>query len=138
MGRVLDGVYVEFSQAEKELIFMLNTEHAPRGCVGYWCEWCFFSSMFKHYFQIDHIIPVAKAAEFGVTPAFIASVDNACVLCTACNQSKGQYDYPRQGVGLAYRAPNQNMTWGDKRNAALSFDELVRMAKRKGKYRYRG
>jgi hypothetical protein len=138
MGRIIDGVDVEFTQEEKELILMLNYENPPRGCVGYWCEWCFFSSMSKQYFQVDHIIPVAKAVEFGVTAGFIASVDNACVLCAPCNQSKGKHDYPRHGVGLAYRIPNQNMTWGEKRAQFLSFDEMVQMAKRKGKYRYRG
>lgn len=140
MGRIYNGVDVEFSPSEKEFIKAYNHAHPPRGCVGYWCEWCYFSSClkFETYFQIDHIIPIARAKEFGVTPEFIASIDNACVLCTACNQSKGKRDFPRHGVGLAYRIPNQNMTWGDRRAHALDFDELVQMARRKGIYRYDG
>ena len=138
MGREINGVNVEFSDDDKAFIFLMNYENAPRGCVGYWCEFCYFSSMFKHYFQVDHIVPVARAKDFGLSPSFINSLDNACVLCEACNASKNQYDFPRHGVGLAYRAPNQNMTWGERRAQSLDFNQLVEMAKRKGRYRYRG
>lgn len=138
MARFFNGVNVEFSQGEKDFIMAYNHEFPPRGCVGFWCEWCFFSSCLKKYFQVDHIVAIAKAAEYGLTPEFISSINNACVLCTACNQSKGEKDFPRYGVGLAYRIPNQNMTWGEKRTQSLGFDELVDMAKRKGIYRYRG
>jgi len=135
MGRIIDGVDVDFSKEERDYVFFLNEENAPRGCVGYWCEWCHFSSVFRSYFQIDHIIPVAAAAKYGVGPDYIRSVDNACVLCKGCNGSKSKYGFPREGVGLAYRAPNQNMTWGPRRAEALSGDDLILMCKRKGRFR---
>ena len=135
MGRIVNGVDVDFSKEEIDYIFFLNQQNAPRGCVGYWCEWCNFSSAFRRYFQIDHIIPVAAAAKYGVGPDFIRSVDNGCVLCTGCNASKNKYGFPREGVGLAYRAPNQNMTWGARRAEALTWDEMILMCKRKGRFR---
>lgn len=138
MGRVVNGQSVEFSSAEKEAAFQRNYDNPPRGCVGYWCEWCYFSSMFRKYFQVDHVIPVAKMQEYSVTIEALTSLANACILCTACNASKNAHGFPRKGVGLAYRAPNQNMTWGDRRAEPLSWDELVLMAARKGIFRQRG
>jgi 5-methylcytosine-specific restriction endonuclease McrA len=138
MARSVDGENAEFSREDREFVFQWNHENAPRGCVGYWCEWCHFSSMHRHYFEVDHIIPVAKAAQYGVSADFVRSIDNACVLCKGCNGSKSDRDYPRYGVGLAFRAPNQNLTWGERRAPALDFDEMVQMAKRKGRYRLRG
>jgi len=135
MGRLVDGVDVEFSSEDQDYVFWLNQEMAPRGCVGYWCEWCYFSSAFRRYFQVDHIIPVARASEYGVGRDFLTSVDNACVLCVACNASKNKYEFPRHGVGLAYRSPNQNMTWGERRAGPLSWDELIQMCQRKGRFR---
>lgn len=135
MGRILNGVDVDFTKEERDYIFFLNEQNAPRGCVGYWCEWCYFSSAFRKNFQVDHIIPVAGAAKYGVGPDYIKSIDNACVLCTGCNGSKSKYGFPREGVGLAYRAPNQNMTWGERRVPSLSWDELIEMCKRKGRFR---
>jgi 5-methylcytosine-specific restriction endonuclease McrA len=135
MGRVINDADVDFNEEEKDYIFFLNEEKAPTGCVGYWCEWCYFSSAFRRYFQVDHIIPVAGAAKYGVGPDFIRSVDNACVLCVACNSSKNKYGFPRDGVGLAYRIPNQNMTWGSRRAAHLDWDDLILMCKRKGRFR---
>lgn len=135
MGRLVNGVDVEFSQREQDEIFFLNEQKAPRGCVGYWCEWCYFSHVLKKYFQIDHIIPVAQAVSLGLTPDYIRSIDNGCVLCQPCNGSKSKYGHPRPGVGLAYRAPNLNMTWGERRAEALSWDDLVQMASRKGRFR---
>jgi hypothetical protein len=137
MGRIVDEITVDFSKEEQDYIFFLNEEKAPRGCVGYWCEWCYFSSAYRKYFQVDHIIPVAQAAHYGVGPEFIRSVDNACVLCVACNASKNKYGFPRDGVGLAYRAPNQNMTWGHRRADPLGWDEIIQMAQRKGRFRRR-
>ena len=135
MGRVVNGFDVEFSKEEQDYIYFLNEQNAPRGCVGYWCEWCHFSSAFRKYFQVDHIIPVAAAAQYGFGPDYIKSVDNACVLCVGCNGSKNKYGFPRPGVGLAYRIPNQNMTWGARRAEALTWDELILMCKRKGRFR---
>jgi hypothetical protein len=135
MGRIVDGVEVDFSPEEREHIFFLNEQRAPRVCVGYWCEWCYFSSAFRRYFQVDHIIPVAGAKQYGVGPDYIASVDNACVLCVGCNGSKSKFGFPRLGVGLAYRIPNQNMTWGPRRADALSWEDLMMMCARKGRFR---
>ncbi len=135
MARVLDGVNVEFTKEEQDYVFFLNEQRAPRGCVGYWCEWCKFSSAHKRHFQVDHIVPVARAKQFGLGPDYIKSVDNACVLCRPCNASKNKYGFPREGVGLAYRYPNQNMTWGALRAQSLSWDEIVLMAARKGRFR---
>lgn len=138
MGRVVNGKSVEFSAAEKDAAFQRNYDNAPRGCVGYWCEWCYFSSMRRHYFQVDHIIPVARMQEYGITMEALTSLSNACILCTGCNGSKSAHGFPRRGAGLAFRAPNSNMTWGDKRAEPLDWDELVLMAGRKGIFRQRG
>jgi hypothetical protein len=135
MGRIVNKVNVEFSGDEKDYVFSLNQEGAPRGCVGYWCEWCHFSSAFRRYFEVDHIIAVAAAAKLGLGPEFIKSVDNACVLCVACNASKSKFGFPREGVGLAYRMPNQNMTWGPRRAEALGWEEMIEMCQRKGRFR---
>ena len=137
MGRIINGVSVEFDNFEQEYIYFLNEGSAPRGCVGYWCEWCYFSSPLRTFFQVDHVIPVAQAARHGLGPDYIRSVDNGCVLCSACNASKNRYGFPREGVGLAYRIPNQNMTWGERRAQSLSWEELILMAKRKGRFRRR-
>ena len=137
MVRTIDGVNVEFDDEDKAFILMMNHETAPRGCVGYWCEVCHFSSMHRYYFEVDHIVSVARAREQGLPASFANSLDNACVLCKPCNAPKNRHDFPRPGVGLAYRAPNQNMTWGERRAQPLSYEQLVDMAKRKGKYRYR-
>lgn len=137
MGRIVDGVNVDFSEEEKDYVFFLNQQSAPRGCVGYWCEWCYFSSAFRKYFQVDHIIPVARAAQYGFGPEYIRSVDNACILCSGCNGSKSKHGFPREGAGLAYRAPNQNMTWGERRAEPLSWEDMILMARRKGRFRRR-
>src|ERR1044071_1680488 len=125
MGRIVNGVDVDFSKEERDYVFFLNEQSAPRGCVGYWCEWCWFSSAFRRYFQVDHIIPVYSAAKYGVGPEYLRSTDNACVLCTGCNGSKSKYGFPREGTGLAFRASSQNMTWGKRRHAELSWDDLI-------------
>ena|SRR5579863_5735876 len=135
MGRLVNGVNVEFSKEEKEYIFFLNEKNAPKGCPGIWCEWCYFSSGFRKYFQVDHIIPVAGAERYAVTHDFISSVDNGCVLCVGCNGSKSQYGFPREGTGLAYRMPNQNMAYGPRRKEHLSWNELIMVAQRKGRFR---
>jgi 5-methylcytosine-specific restriction endonuclease McrA len=138
VGRIVNGVNVEFSESEKAAAFQRNYDNPPRGCVGFWCEWCYFSSMHRHYFQVDHIIPVAKMQQYGISVAALTGLANACILCTACNASKGAHGYPRKGTGLAYRAPNANMTWGEKRAEPLDWDELVLMAGRRGIFRQRG
>jgi hypothetical protein len=135
MGRLVNGVDVEFSKEEQDYIFFLNEENAPRGCPGYWCEWCYFSSAFRKYFHVDHIIPVAGAEKYGIGPEYIKSIDNACVLCVGCNASKNKYGFPRHGTGLAYRLPNQNMAHGERRAEALSWDDLILMCQRKGRFR---
>lgn len=137
MGRIVNGVDVEFNKEERDYVFFLNEQKAPRGCVGYWCEWCHFSSAHQKFFQVDHIIPVARAAQYGFGAEYIRSVDNACVLCIACNASKNKFGFPREGVGLAYRAPNSNMTWGERRVDPLSWEEFILMARRKGRFRRR-
>ena len=135
MPRTLDGVSCEFPPEVKELAFSINERTAPRGCPGYWCEWCYFSSGFRRYFEVDHIIPVGRAKEFGYGPEMLTSVQNACVLCIGCNGSKSKYGFPRHGVGLAYRSPNQNLAWGDRRAEPLSWDEFILMAQRKGRFK---
>jgi len=137
MGRLVNGVDVEFSKTEQDAIFFLNEKNAPKGCPGYWCEWCYFSSAFRKYFQVDHIIPVAGAEKYGVEADYIKSIDNACVLCVACNASKNKYGFPREGTGLAYRMPNQNMAYGSRRAEPLSWDDLIMMCQRKGRFRRR-
>ena len=124
----------EFSPKTIEEAFQKNMENAPRGCPGYWCEWCYFSSGFRKYFQVDHIIPIAGAEKYGYTKEEMKLIQNACILCNGCNQSKSVYACPRPGVGLAYRMPNENLTWGHRRGEALSWDEFIQMAKRKGRF----
>jgi len=128
----------EFSSEVIEKAFENNANNAPRGCPGYWCEWCYFSSGFRRYFQVDHIIPIARAEEFGYTKDQMTVLQNACILCQGCNQSKSKYRYPRPGVGLAYRLPNQNLAWGHRRGEALSWDDFIQMAKRKGRFSRKG
>jgi len=132
------GQSLEFSGATRARSFERNYAAPPRGCVGYWCEWCFFSNMNKRFFQVDHLVSVARRDEFGLSIEQLRSIDNAVILCSACNASKNKHDYPRYGVGLAYRAPNQNMTHGGLRQVQLDWDDLVQMAQRKGRFAVRG
>lgn len=132
------GQSLEFSDATKTRAYQRNYDTPPRGCVGYWCEWCYFSSMSTGYFQVDHLVSVARREEFGLTIEQLRSIDNAVILCSACNASKNKHDYPRYGVGLAYRLPSQNMTHGGLRQVQLDWDDLVLMAQRKGRFASRG
>lgn len=141
------GQSLEFTAATKRLAYQRNYDTPPRGCVGYWCEWCFFSKMKNEInmagrmtaaFQVDHLIPIARCEEFGISIDQLRSIDNAVILCAGCNGSKSLYDYPRFGAGLAYRVPNENMTHGTRRQVALDWDDLVQMAMRKGRFRTRG
>lgn len=66
------------------------------------------------------------------------SIDNARVLCKGCNGSKSDHDYPRYGVGLAFRVPRQIMMWGERRAEPLDFGEMVQMARRRRRYPLRG
>lgn len=90
---------LEFPEYVKNEAFQRNWERSKGG--GYWCEWCYFTNANRAYFEVDHLIPVVKAGK--------PTLDNACILCVACNQSKGQHGWPRHGAGLAYRAPTLNM-----------------------------
>lgn len=125
------GDSLEFPDDVVEQAYTRNLATAPVGCVGYWCEWCFFSNMQRHYFQVDHIVSVAKQQQYGLSDAELRQLHNACILCETCNESKNQYEYPRHGVGLAFRLPNSNMTWGVRRQQPLTWDELELMARRK-------
>ncbi len=129
------GEDLEFPTSVKEQAFRLNQERAPRGCVGYYCEWCYFSNTQRRYFHVDHLVPASRLKEFGMTVTELTSLKNACVLCEGCNASKLNFNFPRLGVGLAFRAPNLNMTHGERRQSALDWDQLVMMAMRKGPYR---
>lgn len=136
MARKSDsGESLEFPDRVKEEAFRLNQENAPRGCVGYYCEWCFFSNVQRRYFHVDHLVPASRMKQFGMTVAELTNITNACILCEGCNASKLNFGFPRPGVGLAYRAPNLNLTHGERRQAPLDWDELVQMAMRKGPYR---
>ena len=115
----------EFSRAVVEEAFRRNWDGSRGG--GYWCEWCGFTSARRAYFEVDHLIAVAR----GGPP----TLDNACILCSACNASKGLHGFPRHGVGLAYRAPNQNMAPPCVRVRSLTWDELVAMCRRQGPFR---
>ncbi|MGA8656180.1 MAG: HNH endonuclease signature motif containing protein [Chthoniobacterales bacterium] len=112
---------LEFPEYVKNEAFQRNWERSKGG--GYWCEWCYFTNANRAYFEVDHLIPVVKAGK--------PTLDNACILCVACNQSKGQHGWPRHGAGLAYRAPTLNMAPPSVRVEPLSWDDLVRMAQRK-------
>ncbi|MEO2033207.1 MAG: hypothetical protein ABGZ35_14085 [Planctomycetaceae bacterium] len=129
------GITLEFSRPVKSEAFRLNLDNAPRGCVGYWCEWCFFSNVQQRWFHVDHLVPASRMEEFRLSVAELTSIRNACVLCKACNASKLNFDSPRHGVGLAFRAPNINLTHGERRHQSLNWDALVQMAMRKGPYR---
>lgn len=116
---------MEFPAVVVEEAFRRNWEGSKGG--GYWCEWCGFTNARRNYFEVDHLIPIARGGR--------PTLDNACILCTACNESKGAYGFPRHGVGLAYRAPNQNMAPAGVRVRSLTWDELVAMCKRQGPFR---
>ncbi len=136
MARKTDaGESLEFSTTVKNEAFRLNERNAPDGCVGYWCEWCYFSNVNKRYFQVDHLVPASRMKEIGISIDELKGIRNACILCTGCNASKLNFDSPRHGVGLAFRAPGLNMTHGQRRQKALNWDQLVQMAMRKGPYR---
>ena len=115
---------LEFTEHVKRRAFQRNWDGSRGG--GYYCEWCFFTNASQQYFQVDHLISVAEGGK--------PTQDNACILCTPCNQSKGRHGWPRHGVGLAFRMPNQNMAPPELRHPPLSWDELVRMARRHGPY----
>ena len=128
------GNSLEFSREVKGQAFQCNWHNVPRDCVGYWCEWCYFSNPKREYFQVDHIIPASRREELGIRIDELTDISNACVLCSPCNQSKNMHDTPRHGVGLSFRAPNINFTHGSLRQEHLDWDDLVLMAQRKGKF----
>lgn len=138
MARTYQGLPADFDAGVRDEAFRLNLENAPRGCPGYWCEWCFFTQGTRDNFQVDHILSVADAEKYAIPHHKLTSVDNACILCAACNQSKGRFGFPRHGTGLAYRVPNANLAWGERRVPHLDWDDLVQMAMRKGRFKTRG
>jgi hypothetical protein len=111
----------EFLDEIKNQAFERNWERSKGG--GYWCEWCYFTNASRSYFQVDHLIAAANGGK--------PTLDNACILCEACNRSKGKHGWPRHGVGLAFRVPNLNMAPPSVRVEPLSWDDLVRMAQLK-------
>ena len=122
---------LEFPPHVIEEAFRRNWEGSKGG--GYWCEWCWFTNAKRQYFQVDHLLPAVIKGN--PNPDCTPTIDNACILCTACNQSKNNFGFPRHGVGLAYRSPNLNMAPEGRRVPALSWDDLVLMAQRKGPFR---
>lgn len=116
---------MEFSPSVKEQAFQRNWEGSKGG--GYWCEWCYFTNAQRRFFEVDHLIPVAKRGA--------PTLDNACILCKGCNASKNQFGFPRHGVGYAFRQPNQNMAPPSVRLPHLSWDELIMVCRRQGAFK---